>query len=97
MSPFVPFAARAPSDLYWPVGGHPPLREQMTGPGPGVDRGWAGRLGMSDWLLDLDLRGLVRNYFRDSFVICYLACHADVLIPIVLLRVAKLRSGIPPN
>jgi len=48
-------------------------------------------------LLNLDLRGLVGDYFRDTFVIAYLARHADVPVSVVLLRIAKPRTITFPN
>ena len=47
--------------------------------------------------LNFDLCGLVRDYFRDTFVIAYLSSHADALVPIHLLGIAKLRSVTSPN
>src|ERR1022692_1398373 len=46
---------------------------------------------------DVDLRRLISDDFRDTFVVAHFSGHADVLAAVRLLGIAELRAVTPPD
>jgi hypothetical protein len=46
---------------------------------------------------NLDLRGIIRDDFRDAFVVAYLSGDADTIAAVRLLGIAELRTITAPN